>query len=354
MRNRYFINHQGYSQEGLLAFAESHLKMADLPEWERDLYAFIQTWFSDDDSISIYTSGSTGEPKEIKLPKKMMLRSAMRTLHFFDIKPSGNIMLCLPVKYIAGMMMVVRAFAGSLNLITTSPQNLMLGSRKEKLDLVALVPLQMENLLNGCQDLSSMSKVILGGAPLSAALEQQILSSFKGQVWETYGMTETITHVAVRKVGSEPQVFTALPDITFTTDERECLVISDPYIQETPVITNDRVRLISSGSFQLLGRLDNVINSGGIKIQPEDLERTLEPYIDKRFCITSLPNKKLGQMIVLVVEKGVSLEKLMSAINVLDPHHRPKKIIEIDEIPANANGKTDLQRVKEKIATLSI
>lgn len=323
--------------------------MADLPDWERDLYTFIQTWFSCDENISIYTSGSTGEPKEIKLTRKQMLRSAMRSLHFFDLKPSENILLCLPVKYIAGMMMVVRAFAGSLNLIATSPQNLMLGSRKEKLDLVALVPLQMENLLNGCQDLSSMSKVILGGAPLSSTLEQQIISSFKGQVWETYGMTETITHVAVRKIGSESQVFTALPNITFSKDDRECLVISDPFIHETPIVTNDRVRLISSDSFQLLGRLDNVINSGGIKIQPEDLERTLEPYIDKRFCITSLPNEKLGQMVVLVVEKGVPLEKLMDAINVLDQHHRPKKIVEIDEIPTNSNGKIDLQSVKEKI-----
>ena len=349
MNSNYFVNHKKYSQAELLIYAQSKLKQRDLPDWERDLFSFIIAWFSGTETITILTSGSTGTPKKIEIPKSRMICSARRTLDYFDVKPFENILLCLPAKYIAGMMMIVRAFSGSLNLITISPQHLFLSDIEDKIGFASMVPLQVSKHLDESHNFDRLEKLLLGGAPVSQRLTEKVKSFFKGQVWETYGMTETITHVAVRRIEDEVQVFHALPGISFSVDERECLIISDPLIQEQPIITNDRVELRSGTSFRLIGRLDHVINSGGIKVQPEELERQLEPHIDHRFCITSMPHATLGQMVVLVVEEGADLEKIRSAIDTIDDYRRPKKIIELKHIPTSANGKIDMKSISERI-----
>ncbi len=349
MNEKYLLNHKEYSQVGLITHAENQLKLLELADWERDLFSFVVQWFSATEFVSIYTSGSTGTPKEIRIPKISMRRSAKRTLQFFDVKPLENSLLCLPVKYVAGMMMVVRAFVGSLNLITLPAQHLQVSSVKDKIGFAAMVPLQIERLLDEHQNLEPISKLILGGTPVSQGLTEKIKTSFKGQVWETYGMTETVTHVAVRKIEDEAQVFQALPGISFSIDDRECLTITDPFIQDQPALTNDRVELLSETSFRLLGRLDNVINSGGIKIQPEELERLFERYIDGRFCITSMPHETFGQIVVLVAEEGADMDRIRQGINTLQSYLRPKKILELDHIPVTRNGKIDVKAVKDSI-----
>lgn len=161
-------------------------------------------------------------------------------------------------------------------------------------------------------------------------------------------MTETITHVAVREltINVPNNYFSALPGITFTKDSRDCLVIHDPLIQSKPIITNDCVDLISETSFHLLGRFDNVINSGGIKIQPEAIEEILANYIDGKFCISSLPDKKFGEIVVLVLEAETKTHGLQKGIDNLDKFHQPKKIVEVANLPLNANRKTDRKMVK--------
>jgi O-succinylbenzoic acid--CoA ligase len=352
MNDSYFIDNKEYTKAGLLAYAENKLEMSGLPDWEHDLFSFIVQWFSSADYVLIYTSGSTGPPKEIRIPKTQMLRSAKRTLRYFDVKPFENILLCLPVKYIAGMMVVVRAFAGSGNLVTLSPQQLSLGSIKGKIGFASMVPLQVAKLLDEHRNLDNLEKLLLGGAPVSQNLAEKVKKSFRGQVWETYGMTETITHVAVRKIDEEPQVFHALPGVSFSVDDRECLIISDPFIRDQQVVTNDRVELLSNTSFRLLGRMDHVINSGGIKVQPEEIERLIGPNIDGRFCITSIPHETMGQMVVLVVEKGADLDKLRDGLAAIENYRRPKKIIELDLIPTSSNGKIDLKAVKDKVSKI--
>lgn len=353
MNDKYILNHQTFTRESILEFAAGKLGQPELSEWESDLYSFIQTWFSESPYISIYTSGSTGTPKEIKILKERMRLSALRTLDYFDIEPLGNILLCLPVKYIAGMMMVVRAFAGLLNLVTLSPNQLKIDQINDPIDFASMVPLQMERLLDEHQRLDIIRKLLLGGTPVSVSLSAKLKTSFKGQLWETYGMTETITHVAVRKLRDEAQVFHALPGISFSMDNRECLVINDPLIQDLPVQTNDRIELLSETSFRLLGRVDYVINSGGIKIQPEVLERTLEPHMMVRFCITSIPDETLGEMLVLVVEKGGNPEGIQSALTQIGSYSRPKKVIELEKIPITTNGKIDLKAVNIEISKRS-
>jgi len=346
----YSINHITYSHPGLLDYSVRQLQRHDLQEWEKDLYIFILEWFSPGQYVSIYTSGSTGIPKEIRLSKEDMCKSAERSLVFFDIKPGENALLCLSVKYIAGMMMVVRAFTGRLNLVTVPPQHLQL-THPGDFHFAALVPLQLEKLTEEPQYLDNIKKLVIGGALLSSSLAKKLNASFHGKAWETYGMTETITHVAVREVTgtTPPLTFHALPGISFTIDERECLIIHDPLIHNRHIVTNDRIELLSSTSFRLLGRLDNVINSGGIKVQPEELENILSPYIQGKFCISSVPDDKLGNLVVLVVEKGTSLATLQEILDTIDPYHRPKKIIELAEFPLTSNGKTDQAVLKEKI-----
>jgi o-succinylbenzoate---CoA ligase len=354
MTGSYFINHKAYSLPQLLTYASELLNHEDATDWEKDLGGFILDWFSSGEYVSIRTSGSTGIPKEIRLSKIKMLHSAERSLAFFDIKPGENALLCLPVKYIAGMLMVVRAFAGELNLITRSPQQIQLDSIAGTIHFTAMVPLQVEKLINEKQDLDKINKLIIGGAALSFGLAKKIKSAFKGGVWETYGMTETITHVAVKKINEgSGALFQALPGISFSTDYRGCLVISDPLLQEQSILTNDNVTLFSPTSFRLLGRYDNIINSGGIKVQPEELERILSSHVKMNFCISSVPDDRLGQLIVLVVEKGADVDLINKAILQIEAYRRPKKIIELEIFPISSNGKPDLRKVKELIGKIN-
>jgi o-succinylbenzoate---CoA ligase len=349
MKENYFINHKGYSREELIVFAGNKLKQEGLADWERDLYTFIQLWLSPVEYISIYTSGSTGMPKEIKITKAQMLRSAKRTLEYFEVRPLENALLCLPVKYIAGMMMVVRAFVGYLNLCTLAPQQLKLEDIKEKMSFAALTPLQIDKLIIKDQHVSGIEKMILGGMPVSMSLEHKLKSYFLGKVWETYGMTETITHVAIREIGNDPQKFQALPGILFSTDERDCLMISDPLLHDEPISTNDRVELLSNTSFRLLGRADNTINSGGVKVQPEVLEMKLALYITGKYCITSVQNEILGEIVVLVVEKGYDAFRVQEGIDNLESYQRPKKIVELPQIPLTSNGKVNYDAMKKEV-----
>jgi o-succinylbenzoate---CoA ligase len=347
----YYLNHRTYSKEELLSFAHAKLNEKDLGDWEKDLYAFIFNWFSSENEITIKTSGSTGNPKEIRFTKAQMICSAQRTLEYFQVQAGENVLLCLPVKYIAGMMMVVRAFAGRLNLITLAPQKLQLEEISGNIDFASLVPLQIEKIIDKKQDLNKLKKILVGGTSIGPKLLEKLNGFYKGQAWETYGMTETLTHVAVRKItGSNPSLsYTGLPGITFSTDERGCLSISDPYLQAEPVQTNDCVDLISNTQFRLLGRFDNIINSGGIKIRPEELERELAFYIKNKFCISSIADEKLGEQVVLLVEKGTDLQTVEKGIKSLDTYKQPKKTIELEQFPVTRNGKTDHPALKRML-----
>jgi len=274
-------------------------------EWECDLSSFLKEWIDDKGYVALKTSGSTGTPKRIRLSKNIMIASALRTNTFFQLQKGSNALLSLSANYIAGKMMIVRAIAGGFNLIVAKPSPA--PEWEGNIAFAAMIPLQVQSLLasaEGKKRLASIDKLLIGGSPVTYSLEKE-LRELPVNTYLTYGMIETVSHVAlcrIEKNGTEEQIYTALPDVVFSVDKRGCLVIEAPYLSNKPFVTNDVVRLLSSTSFIWLGRWDNVINSGGIKFFPEDIERKIAGLPDVRYYITSLPCELLGQQIVLKIE----------------------------------------------------
>lgn len=300
--------------------------------WEQEILDFIKDYKSLE-HIKVQTSGSTGNPKTIILPKSAMQLSAKMTGEFLNLKQEDTALLCMPVHYIAGKMMIVRAIELGLKLYCVEPKTKI--SCETPIDFGAMTPMQAEaSLLNANQNLD-IKKLILGGAKVSNDLEQK-LEAYEGDVYETYGMTETITHIAMRKLNEE-KYFSLLPKIKIRQDERQCLVIKTPYFEEE-IYTNDVVKLHKTRQFELLGRVDNIINSGGLKINPEKLENLLQPYISQTFIIHFKEDKTLGQKVILVIESPKPF-KVNYPDDLIPKNQQPKEIIFIDKFPRTISGK---------------
>lgn len=303
-------------------------------EWEKEILLFMRDWFSDADFMTGHTSGSTGVPKEIRLLKADMLASAATTNDFFGISPGSNLLLCLSPSYIAGKMMIVRAILAGANLIAVKPSSSPLKGVGEVIDLAAMVPMQVQESLKQpdmAAKLAGVRQLIVGGAPVSTPLEVE-LSRLSVSSYATYGMTETVSHIALRKLNGKPDCYFALGDVWFETDGRGCLVVHAPHLRQQQFTTNDRVELVDSRHFKWVGRYDHVINSGGVKLSPEQIECKLADTIRERYFITSLPDERLGEKVVLVIEGNVwgddAVECLREAMNRrLEPFEVPKQIL---------------------------
>jgi O-succinylbenzoic acid--CoA ligase len=203
----------------------------------------------------------------------------------------------------------------------------------DKYDFVAMVPMQAQNSL---KELRNVKKLIVGGARISTSLEKELMK-LPTEVYETYGMTETITHIAAKRVGEK--VFTVLPHVTISYDDRNCLVIHAPkIIAEDTVVTNDLVELVNENQFKFLGRIDNVINSGGVKIMPEQVERKLDGKLDRRFFITSKEDKELGEKVIMAVE-GEPFVLDTTIFDSLDKYEHPREILFVSKFKETENGK---------------
>ncbi|HAH56849.1 MAG: AMP-binding protein [Lentimicrobium sp.] len=308
------LSGQHFNRAQLLEYARM-LVEAEEVEWKQSLGQFIIHWLDNRSFVEIMTSGSTGIPKNIRLSKEAMVASASLTGRFFDLLPDQQALLCLRVNYIAGLMMVVRAMVHRMNLIAVPPTNSPLEFIPDNttIHFAAMLPVQVMNALESEElksKLEAINTIIVGGAPVSPSLEAGI-RNLNNRVFATYGMTETITHIAVRRMSGKEssQEFTLLPGITISTDKRGCLIAKVPYLNNHPVVTNDVIRPGSSGKFRWLGRFDNVINSGGLKLFPEMIEQKIAPLISHRFFISSVTDDKLGEVPVLVVEKSELLCK---------------------------------------------
>lgn len=283
------------------------------------------------DFVTARTSGSTGTPKEIRLLKRDMIVSARATCRFFGID-SRSVMVCpLSADYIAGKMMIVRALVSGARLRMIRPaasplQNLGPFEGEGRVALLPVVPAQVEPLLDDAR-LGLVDNLLIGGGQLPPPLAARI-ASLGISAWESYGMTETCSHVALRRVGSDR--FTAMPGVSFSTDPRGCLVVDIPAMSIGRVVTNDIVELLSQGQFRWLGRHDNVINSGGVKIHPETDERLLAPALGaSRFYITSRPSPRWGrEAVMVVIDSPLTDADILAACRALLPrHHQPKAII---------------------------
>lgn len=307
---------------------------------------FMEQWCDRRPYIIAHTSGSTGAPKEIKLLKSDMIMSARATNARFSICSHSHLHLALSPAYIAGKMMIVRALEAGCDLTYEAPSNHgLLSTDYGDIDLLAIVPSQCSQLLDNPIACKRLHNVIIGGAAISHATEQALLSA-PWNSYATYGMTETCSHVALRRMGTD--AYTAMPGIRFATDHRNCLRINAPQFSFRQLQTNDIVDLLSPQSFIWKGRYDNVINSGGIKIFPEQLEAKLQPYISHPFFIGGVPHPTWGTAVELIVELPDS--KLTDTFELEQQLHDicrthlttvecPKSIKFTAALPRTANGK---------------
>jgi len=301
--------------------------------WD-DVNQFISDWYSPKDEMMLQTSGSTGKPKSISVKKGWMKNSAQLTGKTFGLKEGDTALLCMPMKYVAGKMMVVRALKLGLDLKVVEPFSKPLKNIDEPIDFAAMVPMQLEKSLD---QIEKMKTLLVGGGKVNPKLVEKI-QGISTQVNETYGMTETLTHVAIKPLNgpNKSDVFQALDGIQFETDDRSCLVIFAPMMNPNPVVTNDLVELVDETSFRWLGRIDNVINSGGIKIIPELVEAKLTEVVSsRRYFIAGLPDESLGEKVVLVIEG----DEIEISLDVLEKYERPKEIYFISKFVEIESGK---------------
>ncbi|MCF0204107.1 MAG: AMP-binding protein [Muribaculaceae bacterium] len=318
----------------------------------KDVADFIEEYLNDNDFVLAHTSGSTGEPKEVRLLKSDMRASASLTNEFFGINKASVLYLCLSTKYIAGKMMIVRALEAGAQLIEEEPSNTPLAKYDGRMliTMLACVPSQIGYLINNPEKLQIVKHLIIGGGKLNPRTERW-LAEYGVNAHKTFGMTETCSHVALSEVAREDMPYKALGEVCFDVDDRQCLVINAPHLSCKQIITNDVVSLVSDTEFVWHGRFDNVINSGGVKLFPEEIERKLVGILPNvRFYVKGMPSEKWGEEPVIMLEytslpagtekhgdvQPALIEKMRK---VLPPHSIPRRYIAVPKFDEASNGK---------------
>jgi O-succinylbenzoic acid--CoA ligase len=321
---------------------------------------FIGQWNDASDTVEVQTSGSTGVPKVLRVEKNRMLASARVTCDFLGLKPGDVALLCMSVDYIAGKMMVVRSLERQLRLVSVPPSSHPLAAPElddetlRRIDFAAMVPLQVHESLQVPRERELLGKIrhiIIGGGPLDADMEDE-LRHFDNAIWHSYGMTETLSHIALRRVSGKDAApwFTPLPGITLSTNDENCLVIDAPHLCPQVLTTHDVVELEQDTQrFKVLGRIDNVINTGGVKIQIEQVEQTMSPYIHRPFIITKCPDAKFGEIVVMLLQ-GTSTD--VAEVETVCRQHLPKyacpkRILTVDALPLTPTGKPARQQAAQ-------
>ena len=314
-----------------------------------NLSEFLEEWHSDSPYVRVQTSGSTGAPKQLMVEKRCMLNSARMTCDFLGLKPGNTALLCMSVDYIAGKMMVVRAQERGLRLLTVEPGGHPLrcplraeeGGGVVSPDFAAMVPLQVYNSLQVPEErerLRQIRHLIIGGGAVDTALAAE-LAGFPHAVWSTYGMTETLSHIALRRLNgaAATEWYTPLPGVRVSVNTEGCLVIDAPAVCAETLLTNDMAEL-NGTRFRILGRRDNVICSGGIKIQAEAVERELSRHIPWAFLITKRPDPQFGEAVVLLTEGSVAEAETVCR-QVLPKYWQPRAYLHVDSLPMTPTGK---------------
>lgn len=309
------------------------------------LKEFLDSWNNDLPTIKVFTSGSTGKPKPLLVEKRRMVNSAKMTCQFLGLHEGDTALLCMPLDYIAGKMMVVRAIVGNMHLLSVAPSGhpLQSISTHQRIDLGAMVPLQVYNSLlvdSECEKLKSIRHLIIGGGALDEKIEAQ-LKAFPNNVWCSYGMTETLSHVAMRKINGPDASswYEPLDNVHVGQNEDGCLVVSAPDLCDGDVVTHDVVEMNPDGRrFKVKGRIDNVIDCGGVKMLAEEVEQLLTPHLVVPFYIARQSDEKFGEIPVLVIEKGQpNIEEIFKEC--LPKYWRPKRVVVVDNLPLTENGK---------------
>ncbi len=345
------LNFKAFDNKWMLDYAYQHIGGNFSPvEWKNNLLYFLIDWFSEKETLTVTTSGSTGQPKKTELSKKAMEAGAKTTIDFFGLKPGSKILICLPAQYIATKMMLVRGITGKLDVFAIPPSLFPVSTWTPPLDFAAFTPAQMSKLLQkeeGVDFVNGIKTIILGGSPVSSSLEEKI-QSLKSSVWHTYGMTETMSHVALRKLNGveKSSFFHPLPGVKITLNNKQCITITAPHLNLFNLQTNDLGVINPDGGFIIKGRRDNIINSGGVKLIPEEIENRISRYMEFPFYIGALPDEILGEKMVMFVEKEITkpadeekkkIERLLH--NHLNGIEIPKEIIFQKKFKRTESGK---------------
>ncbi len=317
-----------------------------------EVTAFVAEYVNEQDYVLAHTSGSTGEPKEVKLLKRDMQASAKLTNEFFGLTEQSVLYLGLSPKYIAGKMMIVRALELGASLIVEEPSNQPLANYDgvQRISLAAYVPSQIMYLLNNPEKMAITDAMIIGGGKLAPRLEHW-LAEYGANAYLTYGMTETCSHVALAPVSKIGVPFKAIGEVKFSVDDRNCLVIDAPQFSCSHIETNDVVELLDEKHFNWRGRFDNVINTGGIKVFPEEVESKIAQLFPSiRYYITSQASDKWGEEVVIAFEyssltegeekRGDVQPALIEKMKTLLPHHAiPRKYVGVKKFEETKSGK---------------
>ena len=325
---------------------------------------FLSEWNNDSDTVLVHTSGSTGKPKPMMVEKKRMLNSARITCDFLGLKPGDSALLCMSLDYIAGKMVVVRSIERHLHLISVPPSGHPLKDVDEEITFAAMVPMQVYNTLQVPEErerLTHIRHLIIGGGAIDAALEQE-LQSLPGDIaiWSTYGMTETLSHIALRRINGDEasEWYQPFDSVRISQTEEGCLVIDAPQVCAETLVTNDIVEIepyiynkVEKLRFRIKGRKDNVICSGGIKIQIEEVETLLKPHLEKPFMLAKKKDEKFGEIAVLLSEDEdikkveATVRRLLSDESEKSSDHKkykywiPKEFRYVEHLPLTETGK---------------
>ena len=315
-------------------------------EFLQDLEAFLQEWHNDEPTVWVHTSGSTGTPKPMQVEKERMRASARLTCSFLGLKEGDSALLCMPLQYIAGKMVVVRSLVAGLKLIPVAPSGHPLKEMKEIPTFAAMIPMQVYNTLQVPEErenLMNIKHLIIGGGAIDDALARE-LKSFPNHVWSTYGMTETLSHIALRRLNGTDASdwYTPFENVSIRLSKEGTLIINAPNVCPEELITNDIAEINAEGKFRILGRKDNTINSGGVKIQIEQVEAALKAHLDIPFHITARKDAKFGEIVVLIYNKEGNEASIRQVCEVTLPTYWvPKAYIAVDELPMTGTGKPD-------------
>ena len=353
----------------------AHWPMPQTP-YEAETLAFCRAWLGGQAEFTLHTSGSTGAPKPIRLTRAQMQASAHLTGHTLGLQAGDAALVCLNVRYVAGVMMLVRGLELGLPMTIIEPTGNPLSAVDPTLTpfaFTAFVPLQLQAILaemgpahqpDKLPILNGMKAILVGGAATSPALEQA-LQIITAPVYATYGMTETVSHIALRRLNGplKSDVFTALAGVTLGTDERGRLHITSAATNFRRIQTNDVVDLPDQTQFRLLGRADRIINSGGVKVQPEPIERVVQTILAQvegetsilpRLFVAGLPDERLGQRVVVFSERSSIINsqwpEIQEAIRErLGAYSVPKEVIMVEQFTETPTGKIDQEATIARI-----
>lgn len=320
-----------------------------------DYETFIAEWRDENPRLLVHTSGSTGQPKPMWVEKRRMECSARITCSFLGLTEGDVALLCLPLDYIAGKMMVVRALTCGLRLIRVAPTSHPMANCTEAVDFAAMVPMQVFNSLHvpdESERLRHIRHLIIGGGAIDDMLAEE-LRSFPNAVWSTYGMTETLSHIALRRLSGRDATewYTPFEGVGLSLTSDHCLVIDAPEVCKEVITTNDIAELKADGRFRILGRKDNVICSGGVKIQIEEVERLLRQHTAVPLLITKRSDLQLGEAVVLLTTTTHTDMLQQLCRQVLPKFWQPRRFLTVASLPVTATGKP-ARREAELIAEL--